>query len=113
MIKIFFQKFFTALTAILFVLLCGIIGIGTILFVIWLFCMAKWIAIPVIIIIMALIYAGMETYEEWNIQRKRSIEIEIKMLKEEQKKLHIVAAEETDYKKLLNTGNKLTKFKIK
>lgn len=113
MIKLFFKKFFIAIAAILLIFLCGIIGLGLLLFIIWLLSIPKWLAVPAIIIIMALVYAGVETYEERTIQRKQNIAIEIEMLKEEQEKLHTVAAAEPDFKKTLEYWEQIDKIEDK
>ena len=113
MIKLFFKKFFIAISAILFIFLCGIVGLGILFFILWLFSISKWLAVPAIIIIMALVYAGVETYEERTIQRKQSIAIEIEMLKEEQKKLHDAAVAETNYEKALEYCEQIDKIEDK
>lgn len=113
MIKLFFKKFFIAISAILFIFLCGVVGLGILFFILWLSSIAKWLVAPAIIIIMALIYAGVETYEEWNIQRKQNIAIETEMLKEEQKKLHAAAVAETDYEKAFKYCEQIDKIEDK
>ena len=113
MIKLFFKKFFIAISAMLLIFLCGVIGLAVLFFIIWLFSISKWLAVPAIIITMALVYAGVETYEERTIQRKQNIAIEIEMLKEEQEKLHTVAAAETDFKKTLEYCEQIDKIEDK
>jgi putative Mn2+ efflux pump MntP len=113
MVKLFFKKFFIAISAILFIFLCGVIGLGILFFIIWLFSIAKWLAAPVIIIIMALVYASVETYQEWNIAQQQKIVAEVKMLRQEQKKLHAAAVAETDYAKALEYCEQIDKIEDK
>lgn len=113
MIKLFFKKFFIALAAILLILLCGVIGLGLLLFIIWLLSIAKWLAAPAIIIIMALVYASVETYQEWNVAQQQKILTEVKMLKQEQKKIYAAIDAETDGEKRLEYWDLVDKIQDK
>ena len=113
MIKLFFKKFFIAIAAILLILLCGVIGLGLLLLIIWLLSIAKWLAAPVIIIIMALVYASVETCQEWNIAQQQKIVAEVKMLKQEQKKLYAAIDAETNGGKRLEYWDLVDKIQDK